>query len=85
MRIAIDVHPLQTTTRVGGIGHYLRNVLQQFPHLDGDHEYTFLLSNSDYLTNINTYGLHLKKHSLTKRMFAVQRSPNCNANSASRA
>ncbi len=67
MRIAIDVHPLQTAARSDGVGEYLRNVLQQFPALDGENEYTFLLSNSDSLTNINTVDLNLKKHYLTRK------------------
>lgn len=67
MRIAIDVHPLQTDTRFGGIGDYLRNILPLFSHLDGVNEYTFLLSNSDYQTNMNAFCLNLKKHYLTRK------------------
>lgn len=67
MRIAIDVQPLQTGTRFGGVGCYLRNVLQRICRLDGDNEYTFLLNNSDYLANVNAPSSHWKKHYLTRK------------------
>ncbi len=67
MRIAIDVQPLQTGTRFGGIGGYLRNVLQRIDRFDGNHEYTFLLNNSDYLANVNAPFLNWEKHYLTRK------------------
>ncbi len=67
MRIAIDVLPLQTDRHCGGIGHYLRNVLQRFSRLDGENDYTFLLSNSENLTPLNAVSRHLKKHYLSRK------------------
>ena len=67
MRIAIDVHPLQTATRFGNIGCYLRNVLQQICSLDGENEYTFLLNNSAAFASATTPSVSWRKHYLTRK------------------
>lgn len=49
MRIGIDIQPLQTGTRYGGVGRYLYNVLTALAAQAGEHTYTLWLNSADYL------------------------------------
>lgn len=49
MKIGIDVQPLQTGTRLAGVGRYLHNVLTHLARQDSEHAYTLFLNSADYL------------------------------------